>query len=54
MRPIGFSDHDHAACVRSTMQVAEAQCAERGLRLITPEESDERFDDMLDQMGYAE
>ncbi len=33
MSAIEFSDHDHTACMRSTMQEAESQCAARGLRL---------------------
>ena len=33
MSAIEFRDHDHAACMRSTMQAAEAQCTARGLRL---------------------
>ncbi|WP_275393121.1 transcriptional repressor [Aliiroseovarius sp. Z3] len=31
--PIGFKAHDHAACVSSSLDAAEAQCADKGLRL---------------------
>jgi Fur family transcriptional regulator, zinc uptake regulator len=31
--PLAFRPHDHAGCVDGAMAVAEARCAERGLRL---------------------
>tara|TARA_R110002074_G_scaffold3126_7_gene16919 strand:+ start:743 stop:1222 length:480 start_codon:yes stop_codon:yes gene_type:complete len=33
MPAIGFEHHDHAACVRTTLDKAEAHCAATGLRL---------------------
>ncbi|WP_299559870.1 transcriptional repressor [uncultured Sulfitobacter sp.] len=30
--PIGFQDHDHTACIKSTLTRAEAHCAASGLR----------------------
>lgn len=33
MSAIGFENHDHTACVRSTLGKAEAHCAATGLRL---------------------
>lgn len=30
--PLGFSHHDHSACVSDTLAAAEARCAEGGLR----------------------
>lgn len=30
---LGFERHDHSACVRSTLEKAEAHCAEKGLRM---------------------
>ncbi|AXI42117.1 transcriptional repressor [Sulfitobacter sp. SK011] len=33
MAAIGFERHDHAACVRTTLDRAEAHCAQTGLRL---------------------
>lgn len=30
--PLGFSQHDHGACVRETLAAAEARCAAGGLR----------------------
>jgi Fur family zinc uptake transcriptional regulator len=33
MPAIGFDDHDHNACVESTLARATAHCKERGLRL---------------------
>lgn len=31
--PVGFSRHDHAACVQSGLAAADARCAKDGLRL---------------------
>ncbi|MBF9043707.1 transcriptional repressor [Rhodobacterales bacterium HKCCE4037] len=31
--PLGFAKHDHHACVTDALSVAEARCAEEGLRL---------------------
>lgn len=31
--PVGFEQHDHAACITDALATAEARCAERGLRL---------------------
>lgn len=31
--PLGFKDHDHAACVGQALAAAEARCATEGLRL---------------------
>ncbi|UWR21097.1 transcriptional repressor [Sulfitobacter sp. S190] len=31
--PIAFHDHDHTACVASTLREAESHCADTGLRL---------------------
>jgi len=33
MSAIGFENHDHTACVRTTLDKAEAHCAATGLRL---------------------
>lgn len=33
MPTVGFEPHDHNACVADTLDAAQAQCAERGLRL---------------------
>lgn len=33
MKSIGFSEHDHVACVGSGMKAAEELCADKGLRL---------------------
>ena len=33
MTAIGFEHHDHAACVRTTLDKAEAHCTQTGLRL---------------------
>lgn len=33
MPTIGFENHDHAACVRTTLDEADAQCATNGLRM---------------------
>jgi Fur family zinc uptake transcriptional regulator len=32
-QPTAFGQHDHTSCAKSAMAVAEASCAERGLRL---------------------
>ena len=33
MTALGFSDHDHTACVATTLQAADKQCASKGLNL---------------------
>lgn len=33
MKTIGFQSHDHAACIRSTLALAEANCKENDLKL---------------------